>query len=100
MSLEVKKFNKNPNFDSEFQVQLVEMITALAGAITEEAKIRAPVDTGALKDSIAYTIDTIELKADIGTHGIDYARYQELGTSKMSSQPFLRPALDSVLLRL
>lgn len=59
--------------------------------IQEGAKERAPVDTGALRNSI--TVDFYErgLAAQIGPH-MPYAPYVEYGTRKMAARPYLGPA--------
>jgi HK97 gp10 family phage protein len=66
----------------------------VATNITLDAKVKAPVDTGALRDSIRL------IKADgfnylIGSD-IYYAIYQELGTKVISAQPYLVPALRNI----
>lgn len=62
---------------------------ALAIAVESEAKRRAPVDTGRLRASITHDSDATG--AIVGTN-VEYAPFQELGTSKMQAQPFLVPA--------
>lgn len=59
------------------------------------AKQNCPVDTGRLRSSISH-----ELALDGGIVGrvgtnVFYAPFVELGTSRMSAQPFLRPALSA-----
>lgn len=58
------------------------------------AKRLAPVDTGRLRASINWRIESDRrgLVAIVGT-SVDYAPYQEFGTSIMAAHPFLRPAL-------
>lgn len=58
------------------------------------AKRLAPVDTGRLRASIAWQIERHHgrLSAVVGTN-VEYAIYQEFGTSRMAAHPFLRPAL-------
>ena len=60
-----------------------------------DAKLMAPVDTGALRGSINTSGMTTATgaQASIGT-SLEYAPYVELGTSKMSAQPYLQPALQ------
>lgn len=56
------------------------------------AKKRAPVRTGALRNSI--TVDFYgALSAQIGPH-MPYAPFVEFGTRKMTARPFLFPAFE------
>ena len=58
------------------------------------SKVRAPVDTGALRSSIGTRVG--ELEALVGPT-VDYAFYVEFGTSRTpGGQPFLNPAVDEV----
>lgn len=52
---------------------------------------KCPVDTGNLRGSITYEVDTADNAVYIGTN-VEYAPYVELGTSRQKAQPFLRPA--------
>ena len=61
----------------------------------DRAKVYAPVDTGRLRNSIKHHLqgnDTVVT----GTN-VEYAIYQEFGTSKQSGTPFLRPAGENHL---
>lgn len=53
------------------------------------AKLKCPVDTGRLRNSITHTVkdDTVY----IGTN-VEYAVYVEMGTKNTRAQPYLRPA--------
>jgi HK97 gp10 family phage protein len=57
-----------------------------------EAKLRAPVDTGRLRNSITHEVVPDELAVYIGSN-VEYAPYQEYGTSKMKAHPYLHPAI-------
>jgi HK97 gp10 family phage protein len=60
------------------------------------AKNRAPVDTGALKNSISTDFagdGPNVMAAEIGPT-VHYGAYVEYGTSRMSPQPYMGPALD------
>lgn len=72
-------------------------LTKIAIRVERGAKQRAPVDTGRLRSSVTWELDSEGrfLVARIGTNVV-YAKYQELGTARMPAHPFLRPALDSV----
>ena len=68
--------------------------TALQAAVVfvhGEAVVRTPVDSGNLKNSLAFEVGNDEGRA--GTN-VEYAPYVEMGTSKQDAQPYLRPAVD------
>ena len=70
----------------------VQTILAKTSAdIERDAKINAPVDTGALRNSIGR--DLAPGTAVIGPT-VNYGAYVELGTSRMRPQPYLGPATD------
>jgi HK97 gp10 family phage protein len=62
--------------------------------VVSEAKLRCPVDTGRLRDSINYQVEFEgnKMTASIGTN-VTYGVYIELGTNKIGARPYLRPAL-------
>lgn len=61
--------------------------------IERMAKVKAPVDTGALKNSIfSAKVGNLTYKVTAPQH---YAIYVEKGTRKMRAQPYLKPALDA-----
>lgn len=68
-----------------------------AYAIEADAKALAPVDTGALQESISTTLvgdgRTGAMGAEIGPT-VEYGVYQEYGTSTQSGTPFMGPAYD------
>jgi HK97 gp10 family phage protein len=64
-----------------------------ADKITERAKELAPVDTGALRDSIKnYSIGRTYY---VGCY-VPYGWYMEFGTANISPRSFLRPALYTI----
>lgn len=75
-------------------------VAVVAGAqpINNQAKVNAPVLTGNLRRSLhvgdpgwSGTVVSVEIGTDV-----EYAPYQEFGTSRNAAQPFLRPAVDSM----
>ncbi len=70
------------------------VIASAAFQVEAEAKARAPVDTGALKNSIHTEPkgNKIYWVAD----GVEYGIYQEFGTHRMSAHPFMMPAVEKV----
>jgi len=91
------------------------IVEAFAFKIERAAKMRCPVDTGALRSSIhtrskhGSTLQSVPLSGNrimvdipspsgkiiaIVGSGMNYAAYVELGTHKMSAQPYLGPAVE------
>jgi HK97 gp10 family phage protein len=67
----------------------------LAGAahlVEGVAKVKAPVDTGFLRNSIG-VLSVSSREAVVGT-GAEYGVYLEMGTRRMAARPFMRPALE------
>lgn len=69
-----------------------ERLEKAARLVEADAARFAPVDTGRLKNSIHSRRVEAGKKWLVGSN-VRYAPYQELGTSKMRAQSFLRPAL-------
>lgn len=85
----ITKFMKMGN-----EAQVKRAFTQACMYIKSQAKLLCPVDTGRLRQSIAYKVTMSDgaIKGEIGTN-VEYAEYIEFGTSKMVAQPFLYPAL-------
>lgn len=74
----------------------------IAGAALDTetgAKIRVPVDTGRLKNSIHAEFSPDELEAKVGTN-VKYAIFVEEGTIKKAGRPFLTPAAEVAVRRM
>jgi HK97 gp10 family phage protein len=84
--------NNLPRITSRLPKRVSEIVKKTAFAIESEAKQLAPVDTGALRNSIQTHIDG-PLKAEVGSV-LEYAEYQEYGTRHQHGTPFLTPAAD------
>ena len=74
----------------EIEERVSAAIAAGAETVKEHAQSICPVDTGALRDSIAVSQDGMSAEISANT---DYAAYVEFGTSKMAAQPYLVPSL-------
>lgn len=70
-----------------------QVVAKTAAGIEASAKQAAPVDTGALKNSIGADITAGGLHAEIGPT-VHYAPYLEFGTARMAPRPFMGPAAD------
>jgi HK97 gp10 family phage protein len=60
------------------------------------AQAIVPVDTGNLKNSIGQDFDDDGLGFEAGPTA-NYGHYVEFGTSRMSPQPYMRPAFDRAI---
>ncbi len=77
-----------PNFSTVSELtpeQITENIFEdLGSQIQEIARTKAPVKSGALRDSITYTVENATLTLDAA---VDYATYQEFGTGSRGEFP-------------
>jgi len=77
-----------------------QVVRACAADVLVDARKKAPVDTGHLRDNsdinTAYQSDGF---VNVEFHA-EYAPYVELGTRKMRAQPFLTPAMEKAKDRL
>ena len=79
---------------AEIAPRAEKLVAETAYAVEGKAKENAPVDTGALRNSIG-----TEQKAQFTywvQDGVEYGIFQELGTSRMAAHPFLTPAVESI----
>lgn len=53
-----------------------------------------PVRTGFLRSTIYHNVDPTNLSLEIGADA-DYAFFVEMGTRRMSAEPFIRPSFDA-----
>ena len=86
----------NKNLSNGLLKKLADAAEIIGAFVEGEAKLRCPVDTGNLRQSITHRVilndSEFTVKAIIFTN-VDYAPYVCFGTIKMDAQPFLRPAL-------
>lgn len=86
----VSFYSRIPQIAANMGPRAGAIVQKTAADIEAQAKTLAPVDTGALQNSITWR-PTGQTSAEVFT-GIDYSIYQEYGTYKMSAQPFMVPA--------
>ena len=89
-------FAQLDNLDPRTQAGLSNGVQRAGLLVEGAAKSNAPVDTGALRDSInasgSSSFITAAAESTVGTN-IEYAPHVEFGTTRMAAQPYLRPAL-------
>lgn len=92
------KLNRFPQMSPRMRAAVGRRIHAAGFRVEGDAKGRAPVRTGMLRDRIrnqpSGPISTV-----IGV-GVEYGIYVERGTRKMAAQPFLEPAMQAEAPRL
>ena len=91
--LEVK-FNNLPGLGPKVRKACGDVVRKASLDVEADAKQRAPVDTGALRNSIAARMIG-PLTAEI-VCGVEYGIYQEYGTRFQAGTPFLTPAVDAI----
>lgn len=119
--IEVTVHSNRKEYEAALE-EIAEKVLTMWGMQAESAaKLLSPVDTGLLRNSITWALaghgaNTPSYKADSGGESgsysgqaqadkggprhvyigsnVEYAPYQELGTSKMKAQPFLGPAIE------
>jgi HK97 gp10 family phage protein len=92
-------FIPNPNIEREIKTDsgVREMLDDLGEQALDEAQSLAPVATGALRDSLAITrLDEGGVRLSVN---VDYWLFPEFGTVNMPPEPYLRPTLTALGLR-
>lgn len=99
MSIELKGLNSLvASFDKDAKLAVGEArkaVRAVALNTERDAKIFAPVDTGALRNSISTTIsgNATFSQAEVGPT-VEYGLYVEEGTSRTAPQAYMGPAFN------
>ena len=92
--------SRKDEVESEVDNKIAMILNIWGMSVERYAKENAPVDTGNLRNSINYQVNASSKTVTIGTN-VEYAVYQELGTSRMkasnSGQGFLQPAVSDHL---
>ena len=100
INLIIAKFDKIAHYvgtPEEVKEGIRDFVDETVHNIAEEARERAPRDTGRLQDSIRVEGDfpLYEFIADpVGPYGQHYAQAVERGTSKMPAQPYMAPSIE------
>jgi HK97 gp10 family phage protein len=87
-------YNHLPKIAAAIRPAAARAVAKAAFDIEGRAKTLAPVDTGALRGSIAaQKVSDLAWRVSVGQ---EYGIYQEFGTRFMPAQPFLLPAAQAV----
>lgn len=85
--------NRFPGMSALARAGIGAAVTRTVADVEAQAKTRAAVDTGAMRNSIHGEM-TGPTAGQVST-GVDYAVYQEYGTVHMPAHPFMNPAADA-----
>lgn len=92
MESEVETEDNSEEVEENLDAALLRGLEAIGMMAETYAKQDCPVDTGRLRNSIAHAVNEEEKVAYIGTN-VEYAPYQEMGTSKgVVAKHFLKNA--------
>lgn len=84
--------NLAPELIKQIKLQGPRIVASIAQGIEAQAKLKAPVDTGFLRNSIQATPKgAFEWNVTVGA---EYGAYLEFGTVKMSARPYFTPAVE------
>lgn len=92
VTIDIRK-NRLPEIAKRAAQVAADVIRETVDGIATDARGRAPVDTGELRDSIAGRVINQNAGEVVAT--ADHASYVEYGTVKMPAQPYLHPAADA-----
>jgi len=79
---------------AEMKPKAGRIVRSYGNMMLSSAVKRAPVDTGALITSMTANSKMIEELTYRLQDGVEYGAFQELGTSKMTARPFLKPSVE------
>jgi len=86
-------YNHFPQITARLRPAVRTIVQETCFAIETTAKIKVPVDTGALRASI-HSEMTGDTSGMVSTN-IEYSVYQEYGTVKMAATPYMTPAAEN-----
>lgn len=95
---EVRLLSKNLDYKrQDVATKARAVVKLMAFQLQRQAKVNAPVDTGALMNSISVTFKgNGYVSSAVVAPTVDYASYVEEGTSRMAPQPYMGPAADVI----
>lgn len=85
-------FNRIPALLAAVESNSRAAVKSTADKIRDDAKARAPVQTGHLRSSIVSESGKVGKEAEVWVWA-DYGVFVEFGTYKMAARPFLSPAV-------
>jgi HK97 gp10 family phage protein len=91
VAIDVKITDNSGEFFKALPEQIEQALTAIGLTAESYAKRDCPVDTGRLRNSITNAVRADEKAVYIGSN-VEYAAFDELGTSRMKARPYLEPA--------
>lgn len=90
-AINIKVTDNSGMFKDASDEAIARALEAIGLTAEAYAKLKCPVDTGRLRNSITHAVSGVTVY--IGTN-VEYAPYVEMGTVNTKAQPFLRPAVS------
>lgn len=87
------EFVPNKNLEAALSKKFTAALSNAGEVLLSQVKRNAPVDTGALKNSLKIDkskIDSHEIEIEAG---VDYSKFVEYGVMNQAANPFMRSAL-------
>lgn len=89
------RFNRFPQTQLALKESVRKLVEKATIDISAKATTKAPVDTGALSESISWAVEGTFTGAEGTVYtNMEYAPYQEFGTVSNGPQPYMRPAAE------
>jgi HK97 gp10 family phage protein len=79
---------------AEAKPRAMRIVRIYGNNMLASAMRRSPVDTGALINSLGANSQMIAELTYRLQDGVEYGVFQELGTSRMTARPFMKPAIE------
>lgn len=95
MSVEFSVTDNTGAILDELRRKIPIALEAVGGEAEGDVKLRTPVDTGRLRNSITHQLEGDDAVV-IGTN-VEYAAYVEYGTRNTKAQPYLKPGIEDNL---
>ena len=93
-SCEITIKNDNTDLIKKASREAIEAaLEAMGMQCVNYAFLKCPKDTGRLANSIDKQVSPDEQCVYIGTN-VEYAAYVEMGTSRMTARPYIKPAIE------
>lgn len=89
----VKFIDKSKQVLAEFDNKVLQALERIGLLWLKRVTPLVPVDTSRLQKSMGYQVDFANKQVIVGSEGVLYAAFVELGTRYMVAKPYLKPSI-------